>query len=300
MAGTPLRILSDLHLGHPASPLTRAEQVRPLWQGAEEVWLLGDTLETCSARLAPVSRRLFDEVSALADEDGVALRLFRGNHDPEPEFATHRTLDDGRVFLTHGDACFRYGSPWSPWIPRMRRRLDEIEREFTNEHGTADLDARFELARQWAAAFHPRPRRFDGPLGKWESIAHTLWPPATPFVILYHWLRGPDIAARWLDHHAPDAQVLIMGHTHRPCVQLRRKRWIINLGAFHPFGYPRAIDYRPGQLDIRPIRRPKDGDHGFTPAPPRLRLSQADPESPWKRTRVGKSSDCSSCLPYSF
>lgn len=253
------RIVSDLHLGHPASPLTRAEQVRGLWRGARELWLLGDTLETCSERLEDVSRALYAEVAALAAEDGVTLRRFRGNHDPDEGVDSHAFLDGGSVLLTHGDACFRYGSPWSPWAAILRQKLDEVESGFGAEESLSTLEDRMDLAVRWSRAYYPRRRRFTGLLGKAETFAHVLWPPQVPMTILRHWIEGPELAARWLERFAPHARVLILGHTHRPGAWQRRDRWIINLGAHHPFGFPRMADWSPDRLVVRAVKVEKGG-----------------------------------------
>jgi len=258
----PIRIVSDLHLGHPASPLVRAEQVRGLWRGVGELWLLGDTLETCSERLEGPSRQLYAEVSALAAADGVALRRFRGNHDPDEEVESHAFLDDGSVLLTHGDACFRFGSPWSPWARVLREKLEEVEAEAGGEDALATIDERMALALRWSRSYFPRRRRFTGFAGKLETFAHVLWPPQVPITILRHWLEGPEMAARWMERFAPSAEVLLIGHTHRPGAWRRRGRWILNLGAHHPFGYPRMADWSPGHLVARSVRVESRGARG--------------------------------------
>jgi predicted phosphodiesterase len=273
------RILSDLHLGHPASPIRSAADLLPLLDGCPRVLLNGDTLETCSPLLEPASRALFAGLDGAARAAGSELVLQRGNHDPEAGWPAWSTFAGGRVLVTHGDGCFRFGSPWSPWVPRLRRRFEEIEREWAEGGNAGDLDGVLELARRWALAFHPRPRHFTGLAGRFETLWHAAWPPRTAWTILRAWIQGPRLAAAWLERHAPAAAVLVIGHTHRPGIWRFGQRWVVNTGAFHPFGRPRLVDAGPAGLAIRRVLR-RDG--AFAPGPLLARLVPGPGGSAWE------------------
>ncbi len=285
-----LRIVSDLHLGHPASSIRHAEEFLPLLEGCGKVLLNGDTVESCSAAMAGPSAAQFAVIADWCRRQGVALDLQPGNHDPDQPGPAWRSLDDGRIVVTHGDACFRFGSPWSPWARKLERRLLEVEAAFAAEGRPDTLENRLELARRWSWVFHPRPRHFDGTLGKLETLWTAAWPPYAPLTILRLWAQVPRIVSSWLARYAPDARVAVIGHTHRAGIWHKDGRWVINTGAFHPFGTPRIVDWDPGRLEVRRIVR-RGGS--FHPGRAVAVLEQAGDR--WERaTRDGVTCLCAS------
>lgn len=255
------RVFSDLHLGHPASTVRSVPDLFPLFEGCDRVILNGDTVETCSAALAADSRARADELLAGLGETKTEALLLPGNHDPDQAGPSLLEIDGGQVVITHGDICFRYGSPWSPWITKVKPRLDAAEEEAGGFDNARTVEARAALAKAYAYAFHPRPRRFTGFFGKLETIFHAAWPITTPLAILDTWKNGPERVAVWMEEFTPDAKVLIMGHTHRAGIWLRRSRWIINTGAFHPFTRPHFVEWQPGNLRLVEIQHRLGGFH---------------------------------------
>ena len=244
------RVFSDLHLGHPASTIRSVEELLPLFDNCQRVVLNGDTVETCSAALAGVSLARADELFARMRKSGLEPVVLPGNHDPDREGPSLLELEDGELVVTHGDICFRYGSPWSPWVPKVKSKLDAAEAQAGGFENARTVDARAELAKAYARAFHPRPRKFTGFLGKLETISHAAWPPTTPLAILDIWKNGPERVARWMEEFTPRAKVLVMGHTHRAGMWQRRGRWVINTGAFHPFTKPHFVESEQGRLRL--------------------------------------------------
>lgn len=249
------RVFSDLHLGHPASTIGSAEELFPLFEGCGRILFNGDTVETCSGSLAEGSLAHADVVFGRLRETGVAPVVLPGNHDPDREGPALVELEEGEVVVTHGDLCFRYGSPWSPWVPKVKHKLDAAEAEAGGYENARTLEARAALAKAYARAFHPRPRRFTGFLGKLETISHAAWPPSTPLAILDIWKNGPERVAAWMETFTPRARVLVMGHTHRAGIWHRRGRWVINTGAFHPFTRPHFVEALPGEIRLVRIER---------------------------------------------
>ena len=273
-----LRIFSDLHLGHPASTIDRVGMLRPLFDGIDGIWFNGDTVETCSGLLATESLAALGELTRTLESLGIRWETLPGNHDPDRGGPALRELENGEVVVTHGDMCFRYGSPWSPWVPKIMDKLVEAEKELGGYAQADDLAARARLAQAYAHAFQPRPRKFTGSLGKLETIKHAAWPPTTPLAILNVWINGPEMVAKWMEQFTPAAKVLVMGHTHRPGLWFRRGKWILNTGAYHPFAKPRVVDYLPGRLEMRPVVR-RGGE--FHPGP--LVRSLIRGENGWRR-----------------
>lgn len=244
------RVFSDLHLGHPASTIRSVEELLPLFTNCEQVVLNGDTVETCSTALTDVSLAKAGELFARMLQSGLEPLVMPGNHDPDRDGPTLLELYDGEVVVTHGDICFRYGSPWSPWVPKVQGKLDAAEAAAGGFGNARTVAARADLAKAYARAFHPRPRRFTGFLGKLETISHATWPPSTPLAILDIWKNGPTRVAAWMEEFTPRAKVLIMGHTHRAGMWERGGRSVINTGAFHPFTRPHLVELEPGRLRL--------------------------------------------------
>lgn len=258
---TTTRIFSDLHLGHPASTIRDVAELLPLFANCGRVILNGDTVETCSSALAESSLARADELFARMRESGLEPVVMPGNHDPDREGPSLLELDDGELVITHGDICFRYGSPWSPWVRRVKGKLDAAEAEAGGYANARTVEARAALAKAYARAFRPRPRKFTGFLGKLETISHAAWPPTTPLAILDIWKNGPDRVAAWMEEFTPRARVLIMGHTHRAGMWQRRGRRVINTGAFHPFSRPHFMEWEPGRLRLVEIERRRGAFH---------------------------------------
>ena len=249
------RVFSDLHLGHPASTIGSVEELAPLFEGCNRVILNGDTVETCSETLAESSLARAGELFSRFRNSSTEFVVMPGNHDPDREGPTLLELEIGEVVVTHGDICFRYGSPWSPWVPKIRAKLDAAEAAAGGFAQARTVEARATLAKAYARAFHPRSRRFTGFLGKLETISHAAWPATTPLAILDIWKNGPERVAAWMEEFTPGPKVLIMGHTHRAGIWLRRDRWVINTGAFHPFARPHFVEWEAGHLRFVEITR---------------------------------------------
>ncbi|MFM7181637.1 MAG: hypothetical protein ACKO2G_09260 [Verrucomicrobiales bacterium] len=272
------RIFSDIHLGHPASTVRQVGDLLPLFHGGGRVILNGDTVETCSGSLAEGSLALAGELFTRMRESGPEPIVMPGNHDPDRDGPTLLEFEDGEVVVTHGDICFRYGSPWSPWVPKVKAKLDAAEANAGGFPNARTVEARAALAKAYARAFHPRPRRFTGFLGKLETISHAAWPPTTPLAIIDIWKNGPERVAMWMEEFTPRAKVLIMGHTHRAGMWFRRGRWIINTGAFHPFTKPHFVESEPGRLRLVEVVRSQDAFQSG-----RIRGSLQRSESGWQK-----------------
>jgi UDP-2,3-diacylglucosamine pyrophosphatase LpxH len=272
------RVFSDLHLGHPASTIRDVAELFPLFANCQRVILNGDTVETCSGALAEVSLERLGTLLARMRDKSIEAVVLPGNHDPDRDGPTLLELDEGELAVTHGDICFRYGSPWSPWVPKVKGKLDAAEAAAGGFAMARTVEARAALAKAYARAFHPRPRKFTGFLGKLETISHAAWPPSTPLSILDIWKNGPERVAKWMEEFTPRAKVLVMGHTHRAGMWHRRGRWVVNTGAFHPFTRPHFVEWERGRMRLVEIEH----RHGaFQPG--RTVASLRREEEGWRR-----------------
>jgi predicted phosphodiesterase len=228
--------------------------LRPLWAGCDRVVVNGDAAElqlnTC--RVAAAEAVL--ELQRLCDDDGVELVLLSGNHDAFISDRRHLLLDAGRVLITHGDAIHPAVSPWSHGgAERARLTAEASDRMPIQDR--ADLTHRLDLARHVGHSEFLRPDTLKAN----GSSKHLLLRPWRLAAVAWAWLRTPRWTADLVHRFAPDAEVAVIGHTHRQG-QWRVEtpdgpKTIINTGAFAWPAKPWAVLHRPGHLRVHHIKR---------------------------------------------
>src|SRR3984957_7305668 len=109
----PIRILSDIHFGHPASMVESPEQLLPLLSGVKTVVFNGDTVEMGLVEDRVQAQANLEAIGAFCLDAGVRPIFMNGNHDPMVSSASHLDLADGAVLVTHGDMLFHDISPGS-------------------------------------------------------------------------------------------------------------------------------------------------------------------------------------------
>lgn len=224
----PVRILSDLHLGHSASRIESTEALRPLIAGAGTVVFNGDTWQELARGFRQRSAVLLGELKELCRDEGVEPCFLSGNHDPGWPGPGWIELAEGRVLVTHGDAVLWSGSPWS----REAFDRDDAVRELWEKYERAGEDPaqRLKLAREIAitlrAAWYPKGR------GLVSRVIDALRPPRRAWEILRVWWCQADKAAGFAEQYFPRAEVVVIGHFHRPGLWRKRGRIVVNTGAF--------------------------------------------------------------------
>lgn len=152
----PVRIFSDLHLGHRASRIDDVEKLRPLFQGAGTVLFNGDTWEELSPPWLERSAEMLGQLRRLLADEGRCAVFLPGNHDPGWEGSGFMELAEGRIAITHGDALLRNGAPWKREMLSNPEVIDELWRRFPG--AATEIGSRLELARTIArrmATTHP-------------------------------------------------------------------------------------------------------------------------------------------------
>jgi predicted phosphodiesterase len=229
----PVRILSDLHLGHAASRISDAERLRPLIAGAGTVIFNGDTWQELAKARLPRTVDLLEGLRRLCRDEGVEAVFLSGNHDPGWPGRGWIELAEGRIVITHGDAVLWSGSPWSREAFEREaevRRLWEEHRDAGDDAGERLVLAR-EIARALKAASYPKGRSLVG------RAIDAVNPPRRAWEILSAWVGHPRATARFARRYFPAAEIVIAGHFHWPGVWRREDRVVINTGAFvrpHP------------------------------------------------------------------
>ena len=95
-----LRILSDLHFRDATSRLERLEDLLPLLDGVNELWLNGDTCDNQSG----MTPEKLGEIKQFFTTHVPQVRFIPGNHDPDISPIHEASTADGRIWACHGDA----------------------------------------------------------------------------------------------------------------------------------------------------------------------------------------------------
>ena len=224
----PIRILSDLHLGHRASRIRNAEALRPLVAGAGTVIFNGDTWEELAEPWKQQSAEMLADLNQILKEEGCETVFLRGNHDPGWHGPAHISLAEGKILITHGDAMMHNASPWKHEILSGATTVEEIWSQFPDAAG--NLESRLEIARQIAIrlpSLHlPQARSLL------SRIADAAFPPQRALAILNAWFRQGAIGSSFCRACAPETEFLILGHFHRSAVHSHAGTTVINTGSF--------------------------------------------------------------------
>jgi predicted phosphodiesterase len=250
----PVLILSDLHLGHPASKVERAEQLRSVLEGSGTVVFNGDTFQELAREFRPRSKVLLKDLQSLCAELGAEVLLLPGNHDPGLEGQGWLELADGRVVITHGDAVMWGGSPWSRESLTRREKVRELWAQ--NEQADFDPMERLSLAKKISMVLRPPAP----PKGRsfLRRVMDAINPPRRALEILRVWISQADRAAMFAERYFPKSEVLILGHFHWRGVWKKRGRLIMNTGAFVSPHRSMWVSYEGGLLKAGKV----EGDNG--------------------------------------
>ena len=250
----PIRIISDLHLGHPSSSLADPAQLLPLLRGPSTVIFNGDSVE-----IHLLQRRAQGLINAAALKEicakaGAEPCFINGNHDPNISEMDHADLADGAILATHGDMLFHDISPWNR---RNSRIMGHAHTEALKKLGPddfRDFEKRLHASKHAALSIE----MYDVPLqrGKLARIAFVveeLWPPWRPLQILKCWWDTPGKADAMAKTFRPQARFVIIGHTHHAGIWRVGKRVVINTGSFMPMAGCLAIDIVDRKISVKKV-----------------------------------------------
>jgi predicted phosphodiesterase len=249
----PIRILSDLHFGHPASIIENPEQLIPLFREAKTIVFNGDTVELRYLRGRRIGMRNYDLMRAACETAGVHPIFINGNHDPILSETSHLDLANGAVLVTHGDLLFHDISPWSHEAGVIgeahTRELEEL-----GEDAFLDFEKRLKASKRAALSIElHRTRMRRDKLSALRTLLRECWPPWRPFQVIHSWAITPGRAEALARVFRPRARFILIGHTHFSGCWRRGPRMVINTGSFLPFGGRMAIDVQGETLTVRPI-----------------------------------------------
>lgn len=240
----PVRILSDLHLGHKVSRIDDVDALRPLVAGAGTVIFNGDTWQALPGPFYEKSKSMFERLRAICAEEGADAVFLTGNHDPDLPGKGWLELAGGKIVITHGDSLLHSGSPWKREILAAGPRVGEIWRRFPGaEH---DIDDRIEVARAIARELctveYPTGRHLI------QRAIDAVIPPRRAVVMLEAWFSEGTSGACFCDRFFPNAEFLILGHFHHHGCWTRRGRVVIDTGSFMNPARARWVEWQDGLL----------------------------------------------------
>lgn len=251
----PIRIISDIHFGHPGCIVERVENLAPLFRGARTVVFNGDSVELRFLAGRQAGQKNAELLRRACLAEGAQPVFLNGNHDPIVASENHLDLVGGAVLVTHGDLLFHDISPWSSEAAIMKdahtKALTELGDDLFH-----DFETRLKASKRAALAMElHRSRLPQGPLARIATVLRECWPPWRPLQIVRCWAVMPGKAVALARVFRPRARILIIGHTHLCGVWRRGPRIVINTGSFLPVGGRLAVDISGETVTLRSIVR---------------------------------------------
>jgi UDP-2,3-diacylglucosamine pyrophosphatase LpxH len=249
----PITVLSDLHVGHPASRITDANQLAPLFRDAASVVFNGDTVEMLWLCNREKAQGQLERIAEVCLAQGARPIFLNGNHDPVASSASHLDLVGGAILVTHGDVLFHEIAPWG----REGKVLGEEHSRILQgmcEAARSDFEERLVAAKRTSLALEMHEPR--APRGRLPGLRLALregWPPWRAFGIIRYWILTPRLADEVASRFRPEARFVLIGHTHRAGIWERRGRIIVNTGSFLPLSKKYAVRIERSRLEVRKI-----------------------------------------------
>lgn len=240
----PVRILSDLHLGHKICRIEQISALRPLIHGAATIIFNGDTWQELARPFREKSAEMLEELKTLCAEEGATPIFLAGNHDPGWSRPGWIELANGKIVITHGDALLVDGSPWKREILLHGDRVDKIWKR--HPLAGSDVRERLEVAREVAQELcsveYPTGRKLFQ--RAWDAVV----PPRRAFKMIQAWCTQGAAGRKFCDTYFPQAEILIIGHFHRHGCWEDGGLKVINTGSFMAPGRAHWVEWNDGFL----------------------------------------------------
>lgn len=253
----PIRILSDLHLGHTASLARDVAQIEPLFRDVRTVIFNGDTTEMRSEKSRDRAEAIMQAVHEFCHLQDAATYFINGNHDPIISTINHMEIDDGRLLVTHGDVLFHdHEHPYARQNRRRHRRHrmhDRMLADLTPEE-LANFERILSTRKRVSALIEESDFNIpNGPWGRFSSFMKQTWPPHRLVHLVTSWRNTPVHAVNLVRVYRPRTRCIVVGHTHYPGIWHRDGYTVINTGSYLPMLGRLAVDFANGHVTVRKV-----------------------------------------------
>lgn len=243
----PIVVISDVHLKLGSNWAGQLDSMRGLWSGAAAVVFNGDTMNSNLSRDDSRRQEVVDYIRRICREDSAEVMLIGGNSDSQLPGPRHVSLSGGRILVLHGDVIFKKISPWRTDAGKLfaarRLALQNMPPERRNT-----LQGQSESVQ---AALHKTQSTkclCDSDETVLQRYIHCLSRPWKILLILWCWMRMPRMVAKFADKYAPQAEMIIVGHSHHNGIWLVGGKTIINTGSLE--GPGKAMIARIGSREV--------------------------------------------------
>ncbi|MED5323103.1 MAG: hypothetical protein VYA02_07555 [Planctomycetota bacterium] len=251
-------ILSDLHLGRTTRAAVSPESIAALCEPFDRVVLNGDVYEAhhpaLKERGAEAWRTLKDKLMAA----GCEFIPIAGNHDAKAFDRRDLFLEEGLVWVTHGDVLDERIAPWSLSSKRMAQAWEKAASQMPI-HRRVSREGQLEIARLAGfAEWDLGPKDRVPPAGG-TSLRKAMRDPGRLISVLRYWKECPDRALRFANTTGVQAPILVLGHSHNAGRWRRENRTILNTGAFGFPGSPYAVVLDDRGVALQAVERTDQG-----------------------------------------
>jgi len=227
-------IISDLHLGSPKG-IEKAESLLPIISLASTLIVNGDCAELHVEPYRNAAAEELEKLRSLCHKCDTKLILLAGNHDPHITSDRYIIHEKSGVFITHGDVITDSVCPWSDSASIMRKRHQEITAAQSQERRNS-IDGAFEACHEGAISEWDSSQNAGTP----STIFKLLMQPRQCWEVMRFWKNHASLMVDFCERFVPSAQLILVGHSHRPSVRKVRGRVFVNTGCYGFPGHPQA------------------------------------------------------------
>ncbi len=239
----PLRLISDWHLGHPASQVQSLTQIESFLDGVGTLVMVGDGREELVEGWRQQADQLWEGLQTLCRERNIKFIALTGNHDPDASSEGWMFLREEAILVTHGDMIYDTASPWSRELFARRERVAS----YLGKQNCSSLIDRWQCAQGVGRLLRPDKKMAPN---FWGYLKLALWPPQRLFAVVRVWAGFAREGERFLTRFCPEAQVLVCGHFHRPgCFRVGEKT-VWNLGSLMQMSRCLVLDFDGKKLHL--------------------------------------------------
>lgn len=252
----PVRIISDLHLGHTASLAREIDQIEPLFRGVGSVIFNGDTVEMRSEQNRERAVEILEQVERFCTEQHAESYFINGNHDPVISTTNHIDVAEGSLLVTHGDVLFHEEEQHSRWPSFRKTTLCDREVDSLRNGELKCLEDILSTNKRSSEEHDLHHDEFTIPSGHWgqfKTFMKQTWPPKRLAHTVHGWRNTHHQAINLVRVYRPETRCVIVGHTHRPGIWNRHGYYVINTGSFLPVLGRLAVDFEDGIVTVHKV-----------------------------------------------